>query len=340
MSSEVPAETIIESGDELLSNPTVAEPVLEPINYKKIEITQGQYWAIHNQLVAFVVEVNQYAVIFQDRIDISEDEKTVFDFEGGQSLMTIDNFREYLEERRAEIVNPGESAVKAALVMYQSKLRNKEIKIPQMLPRDPDAYHNLRDKEVYATKKRIIPPPRKMRSRRGVHWLSVGAAGTQFSAKMWSPELDNWVFPDGTVDYSSKIGFVSGYHGLIAYLDDNNETLTFDEVLNKIVDMLRKKMFMFDENRIRSDLKLIQDKIKTSSIQPDNLDKFYPNYEIKLTQYQPVDKDGNLIQNGTTNLGIYLFYNNEQVHQVLYTGILNREFIPNQVPTVFTLELS
>lgn len=327
----------------------VAAPVKPPLpDYENVEFTLGQLWARGTTPIAFIVDINKYAVIIQQRINIEGGDKVVFDFPGGQELLSIRAFRKLLAERVAIIVEPKTKAHEAEVVVaihdYREALAQKLVFEPKTLPHSDEEYQDLIDHEIYTVEHRVIPPPKRYRDRRGLHWLKAGLSGGQPVIKLWDPQAGRYVLPDGLPDNTSRIGFITGYLSFISFLSGDESEETFDELTGRITDVLKKNSFHFDEKSMVKKLKELEPTYTT----PHNEDEITPMTHIRYKGLLPDKKDvpvkfpvydikigwGELDEENV--LQVFLFEEDKLVQVLLFTKIQNFEFIPTQVPTLLT----
>lgn len=293
------------------------------VDYKTVKIDKGQYWIRHNNLVAFVLDVNQYAVIYQFKVNLEESlDQLVFDYEAGQELMTIDTFRKHLNDKDAIMVYPEKSAVDSALKVYQSMLKNNQIFQPKTLPQTEKEYKELLEYEHYTLNLRIIPPPIEYRKKKGLHWFKAGTSGTHFVCKLWDPDIDNWVYPTGSVDITSGIGFVSEYLAPADVKSDKKDKEDYQDLVNRIVVLLKRHTFFFDEDFIRDQIHKFKPLLSGS----DDVNT-YDNVHIYHLTY---NVSGDIEQHNNDKLHIYLSLDDRVLWQFVFEGIQNNQFIPNK----------
>ncbi|HXQ33789.1 MAG TPA: hypothetical protein VN843_07245 [Anaerolineales bacterium] len=237
-----------------------------------IPITRGQYWVKNSRVIAFVLEVNDYAVIYQKQVSLSDHDDVVFDFNAGQEILTIQSFREMLEKSDACIFNVNPSLVDLSLKVYRKKIADREILNFKTLPRNEDEARDLSDIENYKVKKMIIPPPFRYRKKKTLHWLKAGVSGEFMVCKLWDPEIDNWVLPNGKMDRTALIGYVNGYLSIAQTEFPGNDKETFDELISRIIDFLRQKNMLFDERYVRKSIKQLDPSFLFPFISREHLD--------------------------------------------------------------------
>ena len=211
------------------------------------------------------------------------------------------------------------------------------------MPRNIDAATELREHERFRQEKRIVPPPPRDRGKRALHWLLSGAAGDNMVCKLWDPEKENWVLPNGALDPQATIGFVSGYHSMAALPFSEASVESFEDFLNRFVAVMRKHNFFFDEKWVRDQL---------SQWNPENISVQEYN-DFPIGAYAPHCVRPNLPKEGDTKLtlpvyglnfflgpviadadrdmlNIELSTNDKTVQMVTFYGLQNRQFIPNK----------
>lgn len=300
-----------------------------------ITLFVGQYWVKDNEVIAFILEHNEYGVIYQTNVNITEEDEIVFDFEAGQELSSISGFREMLKKRQAKVFTPPEHAlVILALNAYRHKLNNRKILGSKVLPRNSEEGQDLIDLETYRLKKRIIPPPFKYRTKKGFHWLKAGASGEITVIKLWDPQADNWVLHSGKNDPTASNGFVNGYLSPVQTSFPENDQETYPELITRVMDLLRRKSYFFDEKWISKELNRFKpsrfnDEYKKDPTQfikqigdlPDieDIEPKFPLFDINLARSKT-----------TKSLMIYLCLDHSVVHGFFINDLENGEFIPNK----------
>ncbi len=213
-------------------------------------IVVGQYWIDNGLNPLFIVECNQYGVIFQTNVSLGNNEEVVFDFESGQNLLTSDAFKQLLIRREAKQLVVSDKLVNLSLEVYKKKRAEGLIQKVKVLPRNEKEYFDLKDIEVFDQLKRICAPPRKYRNKKGFHWLNAGTNGDITVCKLWDPDLENWVTLSGEIDESAMIGFIKSYREPIQTKFTNYSAETFEDLTNRFIHFLRQCGFMFDEKYI------------------------------------------------------------------------------------------
>ena len=252
------SESQVIKADSVIPEPDIKVAVVQSdVDYVGIEFKPGQYFIQGSTVVAFILEVNEYAAIFQSLVSYASDEDMVFDFEAGHNIMSISGLRTYLERRNAKQVNMPENLVSMALETYKSLRVERLIRDAKILPRDEEEHLDLLDRERYSQNedgKRIIPPPRKYRKRKGLHWLAAGVTGDKQVCKLWDPEQDDWVMLNGKPDIMSRIGFISGYISQAFIEESGDLTETPEEFSVRVIDMLKQQKFAFDAKFIKEQI--------------------------------------------------------------------------------------
>lgn len=239
-------ETKVENSKEQTEISEVVLPqTVKPDDYSTIEIKKGQYWIRGIDLIAFVLECNEYGVIYQVKIDKGPNDTVVFDFEAGQELMSPDRFRKLLNDTNARMYQVEPKMAELALIMFENKLQDGLVYQPKVLPRDPESSADLIEYEHYTVERNIVPPLIRDRKKKAFHWLKAGASDTMVP-KLWDPDLDNWTLPNGDIDLSARLGFVKGYgHLAVAYPNQADEE-TLERQVDRTVDFLKSENFFFD----------------------------------------------------------------------------------------------
>lgn len=320
----------------------VIEATIET-DYATEHLFKGQYWITgRNTLVAFILDMNEHAIVFQAIMAEGKDGNAVFDFEAGQEMHSHNRFRAYLKERQARCVKPDQKLVDLTLKTYQKTLDENSILEVKRLPRSEEDAVDFLEYEEYTVLRNIIPPPRKFRNSRGIHWLKTGLSGTQLVLKMWDPEKKNWVYPDGSTDITARGNFIKGYHGEAMVFVNDTETETFDQMASRLVSFLKSNGFFFDEKFIRQELAYrdpFQTPLDDVQIQPhvDVTAKTSGGIEVKSTEIQATfdpfafSMRLKLIDPKDTLMDLtILFERNSKVqYEMTFSGVQNREFIPN-----------
>lgn len=290
---------------------------IDETDYQTVPLAKGQYWIREQEVVAFILELNEYAVIYQARTTLDPDKgESIMDFEYGQEMLLIDEFRSLLEKQRATQVFPGEPLIAECLSVFTSKLVERKILAPKILPRDQDDVDEYITQTHYIQRRSIIPPPKRYRNLRSLHWLRAGVSGTTYVCKMWDPIVDNWVTPAG-VDVSAAVGFVKAYDSMVAVLEQEKEIESTDALIQRITTLMRSVGFFFDERHIQIELGKQRSRLSDDPINTATCHRYH--LSLRLFESKAI---------------LYLSLNHSVVKEIDFGMVENGEFIPNQPVTV------
>lgn len=169
--------------------------------------TPGQFYVQKTERgtlvpLAFIVESNQYAVIFTNSVRESlEDDNVEFDWDRGVRIMSIATFNELLRNGRNLLAKVSDKDSEDALKGYNKAKTDKALSrlYKNTLPTDEHDYRELIEWEKLV-KKGIYPPPAEYRDIPGAHWFYSGISDTQFVILFWSPAQQNYVMANGEPD--------------------------------------------------------------------------------------------------------------------------------------------
>lgn len=292
-------------------NPAVVDT---PTEYP-LEFQPGECWTVPDRLVAVVLEANEYAVIFQDKISEDENEMQDLDFVSGQTLYSVQRFQDHLKKNQAlKTLAPNPKRFEAARLKYFELKHSGKIIDPKNLPRTEEEAANLSVSETFLYEKKIVPPPPQYLNTKAFHWLKAGLSGSHFVCKLWDPHQWNWVFPNGLIDPTGALGFVKQHHCLAMIVEEVGSEETLESFSARLVTFLKRNRFLFDSEHLLRQMKKLGE--NETLVKDGKLPTFTFTYHVL-----PGVSDDGLIVNAS--LG------DEMKLQVFFDGVVNREFIPN-----------